>query len=149
MELEVRKHYTQMTVDEKSFLNSFLTKNYYIGNHALERIKEKNINQDSIMRAIHNGSIIEWHYKNGNRLLVRGNVNENGYNICVVLNCDRGNIITVYKNSVSDNHCTLKEELYEKDFNIMSKFQLFKNNTYKKTIKNKIIEGDINGFSFS
>ena len=122
--MEIRKHFVDMTTVEKSLLNGFLTKDksYKIGIHASDRIKEKKINEDSMERAIHNGEIVEWHYKNGNILLVRGNTNENGYNTCVVINCDRGQIVTVYKNSVSDKHCTLKEELYEKDFNIVSMF---------------------------
>ena len=122
--MEVRKHASQMSNQEVSLLNGFLTKDksYKIGIHASDRIKEKKNNEDSMERAIHNGEIVEWHYKNGNRLLVRGLTNENDYNTCVVLNCDRGQIITVYKNSVSDKHCTLKEGLYEKDFNIVSMF---------------------------
>ena len=131
MDLEVRKHCSQMTTDEKLFLNSFLTKDkndYKMSRHATEREKQKIISKDCMYRAIHNGNIIEYHFKNSNRLLVRGNVDENGYNVCVVVNCDTREIITAYMNSVSDNHCTLKEELYEKDFDIAS---MFKNNTYK------------------
>ena len=123
--MEVRKHASQMSNQEVLLLNGFLTKekNYKIGTHASDRIKVKKINKESMERAIHNGEIVEYHYKNENRLLVRGNTNEYGYNTCVLLDVDRGNIITVYKNSVSDKHCTLKEELYEKDFNIVSMFQ--------------------------
>lgn len=142
MELEVRKHFSHLTSEEKTFLNSFLTKDnkeYRAINHAIIRSKEKIITNESVDRAIHNGKIVEYHYKQGNRVLVRGNVNEDGYNICVVIDCDTLEILTVFFNKENDAHVTLNKSLYRKNFDVLSMFKKKKNrgnngcfgNTYK------------------
>ena len=142
MEQEIRKHYTQLTLQEKDFLGSFINnKNEYrLDAHAIKRGAEKIITNDSIERAIHNGKIIEYHYKEGNRILVRGNIDENGYNICTVIDCDNLKIITVFYNSLNDVHFTLNRSLYRKNFDVVSMFKKKKKcgnngcfgNTYKQ-----------------
>lgn len=116
MECEVRKHITQMTTEEKTLLNNYLKKNYKLNTHTKNRQKEKYIDTNLIHRAIQNGSIVEYHYKGNNRIL--GNTNENGINVCCVLDIDNMEVVTVYDNEVKDKHYTLDKSKYRKNFDI-------------------------------
>jgi len=74
------------------------------------------VEQSKINRAIQNGSIVEYHYKGNNRIL--GNTNENGINVCCVLDIDNMEVVTVYDNEVKDKHYTLDKSKYRKNFDI-------------------------------
>ena len=131
--IEARKHISQMLDSEKVLLNSLLVKdNYRIGNHAVKRGAEKIITRQATDRAIHNGSIIEYHYKDGNRVLVRGNIDEGGFNVCCVYDCDHNTVITIYDNEVNDKHFTLNKSLYRKKLDITG---MVKKGTRNKNIK--------------
>ena len=96
----------------------------------------------AVRRALEDGNIIEYHFKDANRILVRGNVDEGNFNVCVVLEVDNNSseIITVYDNEISDKHFTLNRSIYRKNFDIASMFKKKKNrgnngcfgNTYNK-----------------
>jgi len=143
--MEARKHISQMTTQEKTLLNSFIGKdkcNYKIGKHAQKRGSEKVIANECVYRALEDGQIIEYHYKDSNRLLIRGNVDEGNINICVVVDLTENEIITIYDNEISDKHFTLNRSLYRKNFDIASMFKKKKKcgnngcfgNTYNKTV---------------
>ena len=118
--MEIRKYYLDFKTQEERILNTYLNKNYKLTNYTIFRKKDRIITSDEIQRAIHNCKIIEFHYKDSNRILVRGNKNENGYNICAVLNLDDSTIVTVYYNKINDNHCTLNTCNYSAYVNICS-----------------------------
>jgi len=143
--MEARKLFSQMTESEKTLLNSFIGKGkcgYRMGVHAIKREKEKIITHSAVRRALEDGNIIEYHFKDANRILVRGNVDEGNFNVCVVLEVDNNSseIITVYDNEISDKHFTLNRSIYRKNFDIASMFKKKKNrgnngcfgNTYNK-----------------
>ena len=118
--MEFRKYYTDFSTKEEKLLNTYLGKEYNIGEHTIIRQKEKIITKDEIQRAIKNGKIIEFHVKDDNkRILVRGNCAENGrYNICVVLDIDNNRVVTAYDNLVNDKHYTLDYSKYISFVNI-------------------------------
>ena len=118
--MEIRKYYLDFKTQEERILNTYLGKNYKLTNHTVFKKKDRLITLGEIQRAIHSGKIIEFHYKDSNRILVRGNKNEHGYNICAVLNLDKYEIVTVYYNKVNDNHCTLSIGNYSAYVNICS-----------------------------
>jgi hypothetical protein len=126
--LEFRKHYTDFTKAEYKLLNERVKQNNYkLTSHTIIRQKQKKITEDEIYRAITNGKIIEFHYKDSNRLLLRGKTDEKGSHICVVLDIDTGNIITAYDNLKSDNHYTLDTSKYISYIDISGLLK----NTYK------------------
>ena len=116
--MEVRKYYLDFKTQEERILNTYLDKDYKLTNHTVFRKKDRLITLGAIQRAIHSGKIIEFHYKDSNRILVRGSKNEHGYNICAVLDIDNNTIVTVYYNKISDNHCTLNTGNYSAYINI-------------------------------
>lgn len=127
--MEFRKHYLDFTSSEKAELYKYLKEDdYKITKHTSIRQKEKIITEKEIHRAIHNGKIIEYHYKDSNRILVRGNTNEKGYNICVVLDVNTKEVITAFDNKVTDNHYTLDTSKYISYINILN--LLSNKNTY-------------------
>ena len=118
--MEIRKHYLDFKTQEEKILNTYLNKDkeYKLSNHTIFRQKDKLITSEEIQRTIHNGKIIEFHYKDSNRILVRGNKNEHGYNICAVLDIDNSTVVTAYYNKVNDKHCTLNTCNYSAYVNI-------------------------------
>lgn len=119
-----------MSPDEKVLLNNIITEgNYKPCSHMNYKSKERVISIQEIQRAIHSYNLIEFHHKSSNRVLIRGKVDEFGYNICAVLDLKYKEIVTVYINDVKDNHYnTLDRTIYRKSLDIAS---LFKANTYK------------------
>ena len=76
---------------------------WYYGGYVTERSKARDIGHAELMHAVRHGELIEWHDETGTeRVLLRDELG-----ICVVLDLDTRNIITVYRNNVGDNHATL------------------------------------------
>lgn len=117
---EFRKHYTSITKREMEFLNySLQTKKFVMTNYCGVRVNERRINTTLIDDTIKFGEIIEMHYKDGDiRLLLRKQFGV--YSMCVVVSLCKDNIITVYKNSSSDNHRTLDTQAYDTNVDILA-----------------------------
>jgi hypothetical protein len=119
--MEFRKLYNDMTSREKTEIHNKLKgRQFNITSHTIKRQKEKIITDDEIQRAISDCKIIEYHYKDGNRVLIRGRKSEGKYNICVVLDLDKNKVITAYDNESTDNHITLNTSKYISYINILN-----------------------------
>jgi len=122
--MEARKHISQMVDSEKELLKGIIGKGIYkASRHMTAKSKERVITKEEINRTIHNYNLIEFHHKNSNRVLIRGKVDEKGYNICAVLDLKYSEILTVYANETTDNHYnTLDRTIYRKRLDIASLF---------------------------
>jgi hypothetical protein len=88
--------------------------------YSYNRQYERDIEDLAVQKAIKYGNIIEFHYKDGDsRVLLRGATNSEGYSICVVVSLNKKEIITIYKNQITDNHDTLHNEIYNNKIDIM------------------------------
>lgn len=114
--MEYRKLFCDFSMQEKQLCRDILNKieyeylSYTI--HLNQRMNQKNISKNEIIKTLKDNEIIEFHYKNSPRILIRGRNDENGYNICLVINLQDYTIITAYKNKISDNHKTLNTTRY-------------------------------------
>lgn len=109
--------YNDITEEERRLLEdklkSIKIKRFY--NHALDRMKEKRITKQDVLKAFNNYDIIEVNYSYGTppRVLIRSKETDyNNYCTCVVLRFD-GTVITCYKNKKTDNHRTLNSKRYK------------------------------------
>jgi hypothetical protein len=119
--MEFRKLYIDMTSVERTEIhNKLKDKQFSITPHTIKRQKEKVITDDEIQRAINDCKIIEYHYKDGNRVLIRGRKSESKYNICVVLDLDNNYVVTAYDNKATDNHYNLDTSKYITYINILN-----------------------------
>ena len=110
-----------MTTKEKARLNVHLDNQYSLTKHTLFRKQERRVTTDEINSVFENYEIIEYHYKDANRLLLRGKIIENGnVNICIVVDINSKEIVTVYYNSIADKHLTLNLSNYIHNISILS-----------------------------
>jgi hypothetical protein len=128
-----KKHYSQMTKDEKDSLFARLRgiKGWKLSNHSLDRLVEKNIHATyyDIVSTIHKSRIIEYHIVkmkekdvniNDERVLLRSNAVVNGdYNLHVVYSITRKKIVSVWINKVDDIHSTIDMRDYDKNVKII------------------------------
>lgn len=119
----MKKLYSDFTHEEKVLMGLILKnikgKEIIIGRHAKARMDDKGVTVKDIQETFADFSIIELHqreYSNGDtdcRILIRGKtIDCRGRNTCLSLSLQSLNIITVYKNSSTDNHSTLDEGNY-------------------------------------
>lgn len=89
-------------------LTEVKTKKFQLTNHFHQKQAKWGIPNSHIITAKATGDLIEYHTLAGSRrVLLR---DDRG--ICLVLDLDKFKAITVYLNSVSDNHATLKTSEY-------------------------------------
>jgi hypothetical protein len=117
---EKRKYYTQMTEKELKMLSNLIKdKEFTLTAYSRGRIQKRDIDENQVKRAIKDGKILEFHYKDGDiRVLIRGSTNESGNNICVVVNLRNQEIVTSYPCAYNDNHITLDMNIYDRNFDI-------------------------------
>lgn len=126
----MRKHRSQLTQLEIGSLQRRLESfdEWGITYHTLDRIEEKGIRAtyDDIVSTILNCEIIEYKIDyNGRRnrceerVVVRGRaITNNYYNLNVVYNITKGDIVTVWLNDISDRHATLDWSIYNEDMKV-------------------------------
>lgn len=124
-----KKHFTQMTNEEKKLLFDKLrsVRNWKVGGHALDRMEEKGIKvtYEDIVSTIYNSSIIEYHTVkldnfNDKRVLLRSKAMTNGnYNLNVVYSITGRRVISVWLNSIDDLHDTIDMRDYDSDLKIV------------------------------
>ena len=117
---EWRKHFRDITEDEKKHIKDIMVLSKFIPTtYCNKRIIDRFICREDINKTIKNGKIIEFHYIDGShRILLRGEEDRFHEALCVVLDLDNKNIVTVYYNSIIDNHNTLHKNLYTKDIDL-------------------------------
>lgn len=115
----MKKLYVDFTNKEKELLKNILKnrkdKSITIIPHAKERMKEKNITFKDVSNALKDFNVIELHQRGWDtRILLRGKAEDRyGKNTCLSLSLITFRVVTAYKNSATDNHCTLHQENYE------------------------------------
>lgn len=112
----MKKHISAFTPVEKAIVENKLqaVKSLEKCQHCIDRMQEKKISPDEMMRVFSSFNIIEYHLKNrSHRVLIRGNINEKGRNICLVVDIITGSIVTAYTNRYDDHHSTLRHEEYD------------------------------------
>jgi hypothetical protein len=102
-----RKHQSQMTQAEQQALLSAVrvrVPGIGFGPHAEDRMREKRITRDEVIRALSYGKVIEAHNNRPSelRVLVRGKVG--GKAVCAVVSLTTNQIVTTYRNDWNDNH---------------------------------------------
>ena len=114
----VRKHYTQMSIDEINCcllkVNRWILESWEVTGHAIGRILEKEVQPISLAYTLKDFDIIEYKlYQNGQeRVLVRSRDSFDSYHVCMVLDVSSGKIITVWLNHELDQHQTLNLSQY-------------------------------------
>lgn len=135
-----KKHYLQMTNNEKRFINNKIKTitNYFFSNHSEKRMKQKYISKYRVMRVLNFHNIVEFNFHNNDaRVLLReidlvGNKNS----VCVVVSLVTGKIITAYKNDNMDIHSTIDWGQYDDTIDIIEKTnQIIISNNLKYLIK--------------
>ena len=88
--------------------------------YCLYKMKERKIKRQQVVKAIKNGYLIEYHFKdNSHRVLLRGRPNNNKKCVCVVLDLTKRSIITAYYNHFNDRHTTLNLSIYEENLDVL------------------------------
>lgn len=127
MNISKRKHYTQMTKEEKVFLKktALSVSNWYLSSHIRERMEERGfLGYSDIVNVITYGDVIEYHLRNGaSRVLIRGNTSYYGYVPCIVFELKTNTIITFYWNSQTDDHKTIDMARYDNKIDIVKTFK--------------------------
>ena len=114
-----RKHCSQMKERELTVVTKKVKdcpfEDWRVSGHLMERMIDKGINPLEIAEAIMSFSVIEYKLFHGGeeRVLIRGNRTNAGYQVCVVLGTSTKRIVTAWKNRAGDNHETIKMSEYD------------------------------------
>lgn len=88
--------------------------------YCLYKMKKRKIKRKQVVKAIKNGYLIEYHFKNNShRVLLRGRPNNSRKCVCVVLDLTKRNIITTYYNHFNDRHTTLNPSIYDENLDVL------------------------------
>ena len=134
----VKKHYTQMSKKEIqtlcSLYNDMDVEDMKLSTHLYDKLEKELEDADDIFyfryMMIYNSELIEFNTgKNGkdSRILIRFKEKFRGkldgivtdVALCVVFSLKNKSFVTVYLNDYYDNHATLREEQYTKNFDII------------------------------
>lgn len=132
----MKKHSLQMTSAEKKYISKRLRKkrarvsqsNIVVGYHANQMILERprfNVDIPIIIETIKNSKFYEYKIiREGDkivdeRVLLRSNKSYDGSNVIIVYSMKWNKVITVWFNSVDDNHETLDLSIYNEDMQIV------------------------------
>jgi len=121
--MEWRKHRNQMTPMEKQEIYKALAlcSCYRFTRHSFDKKEQRGISNREIFRCIKYGDIIEFHYIKGQqRVLLRSNETVHNSNVCVVVDINTYEIVTAYRNTITDSHITLHTELYDSSYDLLS-----------------------------
>jgi len=113
MEATKRKHYTQMNDAETAAIIREVRKHSYtLGEHAIDRMNQKNVLQGQINAMLGYGKVVECHNNIGNeiRVLMRGKVAGKWCNAVISLTTKK--IVTTWWNELNDHHKTLDKTQY-------------------------------------
>ena len=126
-----RKHVIQMNPREAdtvtTFINSIRGWQGLNQTHITERKAKWNVTDAEILIAIRDGEIIEVHNNVPDeiRAVVRANIGLRS--VCVTVSLTTKSIVTVWINTVNDNHFTLRQEEYGWKVNLMQVLAAFRN----------------------
>lgn len=121
--MEKRKHVSQMTPQEITFLKSKFrhVKEPIYTNYSLGRLSQRKIQRKQVVRALKIGELVEYHLVGRHhRVLVRGTASKRGEVVCVVLDIFTREVVTVFKNVITDRHWTLNPSNYDNKVDILN-----------------------------
>jgi len=118
---EKRKHISQMSYKEQEALIELINNTIFsFCDYCLYKMKKRKIKRKQVVKAIKNGYLIEYHFKdNSHRVLLRSRPNNNRKCVCVVLDLTKRNIVTTYYNHFNDRHTTLNQSIYDENLDIL------------------------------
>lgn len=119
-----RKHITQMTRTEITAVTGHLRALSVKGlnnPHVIERKSKWNVTDAEIVSAVKHGDLIECHANNYPDIRMVTRKDEGMRSICVCCN-KTGEIVTVWVNTVNDNHSTLRVDEYKWQADLTSVF---------------------------
>ena len=139
----VKKHYTQMSKKEIqtlcSLYNDMDVEDMKLSKHLYDKLEKELEDADDIFyfryMMIYNSELIEFNTgKDGkdSRILIRFKEKFRGkldgivtdVALCVVFSLKNKSFVTVYLNDYYDNHATLREEQYTKNFDIIKHLRI-------------------------
>ena len=116
----MRKHFQQMSKDEKGFIHGFVRANaerFVSGcGHYYDRASERYFGTEEVSAAIKNGLVVEVH--NDRKPEIRALVRDQK-GTCVVVSLSDFRVITVYYNDPNDQHETLNWNAYRWSVNLV------------------------------
>lgn len=126
---KVRKHVSQMSLDEKNTLRKMFkkVKHWEIIEHVNERIVQKQykITTDDVLEVMIHGEIVEYEQKiyleddKLSELLVLSSIRERcNDRVHLVFDITDNKIITIWINNLHDNHSTLDMGIYSKGLKV-------------------------------
>lgn len=100
---------TRLTEAQRYYLRAQVNGKWQTLTHAAEKLAERNIGKDQVLRCIAHGEIVQFQREDDGlrRLLIRA---QDG--TCVVLDIDRKLMVTAYHNNPKDQHMTLNRDAY-------------------------------------
>ena len=122
---DLRKHINDMTSYEIQVIRNAIVvaKNnsrIRVPNHLKDRLRQKYITMDDVANTIERGHIIEAHIIDYSfRVLLRLHKEGTNKDVCVVVELVDNVIVTTFTNQSADTHKTLREELYDKDLDVV------------------------------
>ncbi len=117
----MKKHFQQMSKDEKGFVHGYLRANDARVNsdgasHFYDRASERYFSMEEAVAAIKNGLVVEVH--NDRKPEIRALVRDSK-GTCVVLSMNNLRVVTVYYNDPNDTHDTLNWNAYRWSVNLV------------------------------
>lgn len=118
----MRKHQSQMTARELGFLTLQISnvQSWQFTRHAKEKMEERQVRSWEVESALRLFSIIEASFEGGEKILIRGQHEIHGLQVCAVVAPKKAKIITVYLNSSNDVHQSIRLEAYESRIDVVN-----------------------------
>ena len=120
----MRKSYKQMNRSEVRALVSRIKRikdcKITLSNHAKQRMKERNINDEEVRNVFNNFNIIEFNARNDGTVSALIRDKNKGQQVSLSVDLSSGSILTVYKNHYKDNHRSVNPDIYNQRIDITS-----------------------------
>ena len=126
----MRKSYKQMNRSEVRALVSRIKRindcKITLSNHAKQRMKERNINEEEVRNVFNNFNIIEFNARNDGTISALIRDKNKGQQVSLSVDLSSGSILTVYKNHYKDNHRSVNPDIYNQRIDITSFLKYYK-----------------------
>lgn len=130
-----RKHISQMSYEEQEALVNLVNHTIFsFCDYCFYKMKKRKIKRKQVVKAIKNGYLIEYHFKdNSHRVLLRGRPNNSRKCVCVVLDLTNRNIVTTYYNNFNSRHTTLNLSIYDENLDVLQMLGSKKGRSFSDT----------------
>ncbi|AVO23074.1 hypothetical protein [Bacillus phage Anath] len=128
---EIKKHVSQMNNSEVSFLlGAFKAIPQFMWDftsYSAKRLSERGITQEAFKQLFNKYDLIEFHHadhkKGDPRVLLRSRTALDGSEVCAVFSLRDARVVTLWLNTVSNQHDKLVIEAYTKKYDIIQKWK--------------------------